>query len=184
MNPWLIIIVCILVLIVLYVIITFNSLVKLKNNTEEAFATMDVYLKKRWDLIPNLVEIVKGYSKYEKSAIESIIKLRNISYNDMTNEQKIYANKTLSNDLSKLFVLAEAYPDLKANSNFLSLQESLEKIETDIAQSRKYYNATIKEYNIKVSVIPSTLVAKMFGYKKKSMYEINNEEKDNVKIDM
>ena len=182
MNPWLIILIIIILLIVIYFIITFNSLTKLNHQCEEAFATMDVYLKKRWDLIPNIVGTVKGYTKHEKETLESLTKLRNLTYDNMSNEEKINANKKISDNLVRLIALSENYPELKSNTNFLSLQDSLTSVENDIAQSRKYFNATIRDYNNKVSLIPSNIVAKICGFKKKSMFEIDNKEKENVDI--
>ena len=143
---------------------------------------MDVYLKKRWDLIPNLVETVKGYAKHESETLENVIKLRNSAYDNMTDEDKIKANNNLSNGINKIMALAESYPDLKANDNFKDLSNQLSKIEDDIANSRKYYNGTVRQFNNKVEMFPSNIIASLFGFKTKSMFEANNEERENVKV--
>ena len=130
----------VLVLIVLYFFVTFNRFVQLRNRVREAFSTMDVYLKKRWDLIPNIVETVKGYAKHEKDTLKEIVELRNSAYDKMDNSTKADTNNKITNALGKIMALAEAYPDLKANENFRALQTELSKVEEDIANARKYYN--------------------------------------------
>lgn len=172
----------IVVVILLYIFITYNNLVKLKNRVSEAFSTMDVYLKKRWDLVPNLVETVKGYTKHESDTLKSIVELRNKSYDSMSAGDKIKANEELTSGLSSLIALKEAYPDLKANENFINLSNDLTKIEEDIANSRKYYNGCVRLYNNKVEMFPSSIVAKMLGYKTLNMFEIKEEEKQNVEV--
>jgi len=169
-------------LLVIYLISNYNSFVRLRNSVREAFSTMDVYLKKRWDMIPNLVETVKGYAKHEKETLEGVIKLRNGAYDAMSPEEKIDANKELSRGITKIMALAEAYPDLKANTNFTDLSNQLSKIEDDIANARKYYNAVVRKYNDKVEMFPSNLVAKMFGFKLEKMFEIVEEQRENVKV--
>ncbi len=181
---WIYILIGVLVLILLYVFITFNGLIKLKNNVKEAFSTMDVYLKKRWDLIPNIVETVKGYAKHEKTTLEDVVKLRNGNYDDMNVDDKIKKNEEISKGISKIMALAENYPDLKANEHFLHLQEDLSSIEDEIAQSRKYYNATVRVLNNKIEMVPSNIVAKLFGYKPMNMFEAETEERNNVKVDL
>ena len=179
---WIYIIVAITVLILIYFGLTYNSLVKLNNTVKEAFSTMDVYLKKRWDLIPNIVETVKGYAKHEKSTLSDVIKLRNGAYDNMSSDEKIKANQQLSKGITKIMALAEQYPDLKANENFKDLSTQLTKIEDEIANSRKYYNGTVREFNDKVQMFPSNIVAKIFGYKAKIMFEATEEERKNVKV--
>lgn len=169
-------------LLVIYVLVTYNGFVRIKNRVEEAFSTMDVYLKKRWDLIPNIVETVKGYAKHEKSTLSEVIKLRNGAYDDMSSDEKIKANQQLSKGITKIMALAEQYPDLKANENFKDLSSQLTKIEDEIANSRKYYNGTVREFNDKVQMFPSNVVAMIFGYKAKEMFEANEEERKNVKV--
>ena len=179
---WLYIIIAIVVVLLLLVFTTYNSFVKLNNKVEEAFSTMDVYLKKRWDLIPNIVETVKGYAKHEKSTLEEIINLRNGSYDKMNTNDKIDVNNKLSQGINKLMAIAESYPDLKSNQNFMDLSQQLAKVEDDIANSRKYYNGTVRVFNDKVQMFPSNIIASIFGYKSKNMFEANENERENVKV--
>ena len=174
----------VIALLVIYVLVTYNGFVRIKNRVEEAFSTMDVYLKKRWDLIPNIVETVKGYAKHEKSTLSEVIKLRNGAYDDMSSDEKIKANQELSKGITKIMALAEQYPDLKTNENFKDLSAQLTKIEDEIANSRKYYNGTVREFNDKVQMFPSNVVAMIFGYKTKTMFEANEEERKNVKVSL
>ena len=180
---WLYIIIAVVVVLLLLVLSTYNSFVKLNNKVEEAFSTMDVYLKKRWDLIPNIVETVKGYAKHEKSTLEEIINLRNNSYDKMNTNDKVEVNNQLSQGISKLMAIAEAYPDLKANENFKDLSNQLTKVEDDIANARKYYNGSVRVYNDKVQMFPSNIVALIFRYKTKKMFEVNANERENVKVE-
>lgn len=178
------IIVAIIFLIVTYALALYNSFVKLNNKVKEAFSTMDVYLKKRWDLIPNIVETVKSYAKHEKDTLEEVVKLRDGIYDKMSNEKKIKTNEQLSSGINKIMALAEAYPELKANENFKDLSKQLTKVEDDIANSRKYYNGVVRIYNNKVEIFPSNIFAKFFGYKSKAMFEASENEKENVKIEL
>ncbi len=170
------------IIIILWVVISYNSLIKLRNDSEEAFSTIDVFLKKRFDLIPNLVETVKGYAKHEKTTLENITNARAIGIKASSAEEKISADNMLTGALKSLFALSEAYPDLKANSNFKELQQQLEKVEEDIANSRRYFNAVVKSYNIKTEVFPSSLIASLFHFTRKPLYIIGEEQRDNVKI--
>lgn len=179
---WLYIIIAIVVVLLLLVFTTYNSFVKLNNKVEEAFSTMDVYLKKRWDLIPNIVETVKGYAKHEKSTLEEVINLRNSSYDKMNTNDKVETNNKLSQGISKLMAIAESYPELKANENFKDLSKQLVKVEEDIANARKYYNGTVRIFNDKVQMFPSNIIASIFGYKAKDMFEANENERENVKV--
>jgi LemA protein len=179
---WLYIIIAVVVVLLLLVFTTYNSFVKLNNKVEEAFSTMDVYLKKRWDLIPNIVETVKGYAKHEKSTLEEVINLRNSSYDKMNTNDKVEVNNKLSQGISKLMAIAEAYPDLKANENFKDLSSQLTKVEDDIANARKYYNGTVRIFNDKVQMFPSNIIAGIFGYKAKKMFEANENERENIKV--
>ncbi len=181
---WLWIILAVIILIIIYAFILYNNFISLDNKVKEAFSTMDVYLKKRWDLIPNLVETVKGYAKYEEETLTRVTKLRNTVYNEMTNDEKIINNEELSSDVSKIMALKEAYPELKANENFIDLSNKLTKIEDDIANARKYYNGTIRIYNNKVQMFPNNIFAKIFGYKTKRMFEASLEDKQNIKIEL
>lgn len=177
-----VVIVAVVVLILLYVLTTYNSLIRLRTQVEEGFSTMDVYLKKRWDLIPNLVETVKGYAKHESETLEQVVKLRGSSYDSMDTNQKVDVNNQLTAGITKLLAVAENYPELKANENFKELTAQLSKIEDDIANSRKYYNGTVKQMNNKVQMFPSNIIAGMFGFKTSKMFEAAAEERENVKV--
>ena len=149
---------------------------------KEAFATMDVYLKKRWDLIPNIVETVKGYAKHEENTLKEVVELRNSSYDSMSDDEKVKANQKISKDINKIMLLAESYPDLKASTNFQDLSRELSKVEEDIANSRKYYNGVVEMFNNKVEMFPSNIFAKLFGYKTKEMFETDEQERENIKV--
>ena len=181
---WIYIIIAIIVLIVIYGLALYNSFVNLNNKVKEAFSTMDVYLKKRWDLIPNIVETVKGYAKHEKDTLKEVVELRNSTYDKMSDEEKIKTNEQLSSGINKIMALAEAYPDLKANENFKDLSKQLTKVEDDIANSRKYYNGVVRIYNNKVEMFPSNIFAGLFGYKSKAMFEASANERENVKVEL
>ena len=172
------------VLIIIYILTQYNLFVKLNNKQKEAFSTMDVYLKKRWDLIPNLIETVKGYIKHENTILEEVTKLRNSAYDNMSFSDKISTNQQLSNELYKILAIAENYPDLKASKNFLDLSNQLSKIEDEIANSRKYYNAVVRELNTKIEMFPSNIIAKIFNFKSQKMFEANNEERNDIKVDL
>lgn len=170
-------------LIVIYGIATYNNLVSMRNSAEEGFSTMDVYLKKRYDLIPNLVETVKGYASHEKDTLQGVIAARNAAANATNPNDQLEAEGQLGKVLGRLFALTENYPDLKANTNFTDLQRQLQNIETEIAQSRKYYNGVVRDYNVKCETFPSVIIANMFSFKKKPLYEIENiSERENVKV--
>lgn len=172
------------VVVLLWLIMSYNGFVKLKNSVEEAYATMDVYLKKRYDLIPNLVKTVKGYAAHEKDTLENVTDARNLSRNVSSIEEKLACENALSGTLRTLFAVSENYPDLKANNNFLRLQSQLEEIERDIANARKFYNAIVKMMNTRVQVFPSNLIAKMFHFEKQPMFEVTvEEERENVEVE-
>lgn len=178
------VVIAIVLVLIIYIFVCYNAFVKSNVLVEEAFSTMDIYLKKRWDLIPNLVEVVKGYAKHEKSTLEEVVKIRSGIYEDMSNPEKINTNIKLNESISKLMVIAENYPALKANENFLDLSKQLVQVEDEIANSRKYYNAVVKNFNNKVRLIPSNIVAFVFGFKEKRMFEATEEERENVSIDL
>jgi len=165
-----------------YIISTYNVLIRMKNKIEEALATIEAYLKKRYDLIPNLVEIVKGYAKHEKQTFTDVIEARNKVMSAVGFEEMSQSENALKDTMKSLFALAENYPELKANENFLDLQTQLTKVEDDILQSRKYYNGVVKSYNTKIETFPNSMVATAFKFEKKEYYKINEEEKQNVKI--
>lgn len=168
----------------LYTICTYNKLVKMRIQVDEAFSTMDVYLKKRYDLIPNIVATVKGYAKHEKETLDAVIKARNLAVAATDTNEKVQANNQISTALRGLFAIAESYPELKANANFLSLQNDLKSIENEIANSRKYYNAVVRDYNVKCQSFPANIIAKIFKFKTRELYEIDSpEERKNVKVE-
>jgi len=172
----------ILVLFFIIAVSIYNKLVVLRNYTKEAFSTMDVYLKKRWDLIPNLLETVKGYMAHEKEILEKITELRNINYGSMQNNRKMDVNNKLSVGISSLLATAENYPDLKANENFITLMNELSNVEGEIANSRKYYNGTVREYNTYIQVFPSCIFASMFNFTPEQLFETTEAERQNVKV--
>mgnify|MGYP003295904018 FL=1 len=173
----------ILIILFIYILVMYNQIIKAKLTVDEAFSTMDVYLKRRWDLIPNLVETVKAYAKHEKNIFESITELRDKSYSSLSSNDKIDINKKMENGLSKVLILSENYPELKANENYLQLSKDLVETEDLIADSRKYYNAVVKNYNIKIQIFPNNLIANVFKFKGKEMFEAINDERENIKVD-
>ena len=174
----------VVLVLIIWIIGGYNSLVRLRNNVEESFSAMDVYMKKRYDLIPNIVETVKGYAKHEKETLNAVITARNNAVAVSDPKAKAKAESEISGALRQLFALAENYPDLKANASFLDLQAQLQTIETEIANSRRYYNANVKTYNTKIEVFPSNIVAGWFNFKKRDLFEIENkEERKNVKVE-
>ena len=178
----LIVIGVVVLLVLFWWIGTFNGFVRLRNSIEEAFSTMDVYMKKRYDLVPNLVETVKGYAAHESSTFEKVVQARNIAQGATTTADKIAGENMLTQSLRSLFAVAEAYPELKANQNFLDLQGQLSVIENDIASSRKYYNAVVRDYNTKRESFPSSIVASAGHFEKREMFEIAAEQRENVKV--
>ena len=174
----------IIFIILIYVLVTYNSLVSINNIVKEAFSTMDVYLKKRWDLVPNLVESVKGYVNYENEILTKITELRATSYEQMSIDKKININEELTKGLETIFAVSENYPELKSSENFIQLSKELTKVEDDIANSRKYYNGAVRKLNTKIQMFPNNIIAKMFNFKEKNMFEANAEEKNNVKVDL
>ncbi|MDH5475928.1 MAG: LemA family protein [Cyclobacteriaceae bacterium] len=161
-------------LIVIYLISAFNSLVKLKNMTEEGWSGIDVQLKKRYNLIPNLVSTIKGYATHEKEVFENVAAMRSTGINAQTVKEQGQAENMITQALGRLFAVAENYPDLKASDNFADLQNQLTEIERDIELARRYYNGTVRENNIKVESFPSNIVASMFNFKKFDFFELDD----------
>ena len=185
MPVWAIVLIVVIVLSVILAgaaISAKNAFVVLYNKVEEAFSTMDVYLKKRWDLIPNIVETVKGYSKHEKETLTEIVELRKADYGKMSMAEKVEANNKFQEGITHFFALAENYPELKASENYRQLSEQLHSCEEDIANARKYYNACSRDYNNKVQMFPSCIFAAIFGYKKQQLFSISQGERENVKV--
>ena len=166
-------------ILILFVWHTYNSLVQLRNKVKEAFSTMDVYLKKRYDLIPNLVDIVKGYAQHESDTLQEVTKMRvNAPQGDLN--AAIDGEMKIGDALKSLLVVVEKYPDLKANTNFLDLQERLSKMEEEIAFSRRYYNGSVREYNNSCQMVPLNLVAGIFGFKSLPMYAVESDKERKV----
>lgn len=170
-----VVVVLLIVILVAAIIGMYNTLVRLRNTVEEAWSTIDVQLKKRYDLIPNLVETVKGYAKHEGETLEKVIAARNLAMTS-SGDAKMAAENALTGTLKSLFALQERYPDLKANTNFMDLQNQLKVIENDIAAARRYYNGTVKTFNTKIEVFPSNLIANMMKLTKRPYFELDSEE--------
>lgn len=178
------IVIAVIILILIYFLVTYNDLIKKNNLVKEAFSTMDIYLKKRWDLIPNLVEVVKGYMEYEKETFNEITTLRMNTYDSMSTNKKIDVNEQLTQSICRIMMISENYPELKSNENFLQLSHELTNIEDEIANSRKYYNGTVRILNNKIQMFPSNIVAGLLGFKRANMFEANIEEKNNVEVEL
>lgn len=154
----------------------YNSLIKLRNMSEQSWSDINVQLKRRYDLVPNLVETVKGYASHEKDTFEKVVQARNAAMQASSPGDKAQAENILQSTLKSLFALAESYPDLKANQNFVELQKELSNIEEQIQLSRRYYNAVVRDLNTKIESVPSNLVANMFGFTKKEYFELDSTE--------
>jgi len=171
------IVIIVVAVIVLWVIAVFNGLIRLKTRTDEAWSDIDVQLKRRHDLIPNLIEAVKGYAAHEKGLFESVTEARSKAINAQGAEEKGKAENALSGTLKSLFAVAEAYPELKANENFLQLQTELSDTENKIQASRRFYNGNVRDLNIKIETFPSRIIAGMLGFKKREFFEADESEK-------
>ena len=186
MKGLIIVVAAVVVIIVAFLIwlaASYNGFVKLRNKTEEAFSAMDVSLKKRYDLIPNFVETVKGYASHEKETLQKVIQARNMAMTATTPEDRIAGDNVLTGTLRSLFAVSETYPDLKANANFMDLQNQLSRIEEEIAGSRRYYNGVVNRYNTKTEMFPGNILASIFGFKRKPLYEVqDSKERENIKV--
>ncbi len=171
-----------LVALVLYVIVTYNGFITLRARIQEALSGIDVQLKRRADLIPNLVETVKGYAKHEKDVFENVTKARSALMSADTMEQKAAADDMLTGALKSLFAVAEAYPDLKANTNFQDLQRQLEDTEDKVAYSRQFYNSNVLAFNTKLEMFPSNLIASMFSFTRFEFFEAEEEARESIKV--
>ncbi|MGQ9800439.1 MAG: LemA family protein [Candidatus Saccharicenans sp.] len=172
----LIVLLIIIGLLVLIAVAIYNSLVVLRNRCDNAWAQVDVQLRRRYDLIPNLVETVKGYAKHEREVFEKVTEARTRAINAQTVKEQGQAENMLTGALKSLFAVVENYPELKANQNFLMLQEELAGTESKIAYARQFYNDTVMKFNMKQQVFPSNLIAKMFGFKERDYFEIEEPE--------
>src|SRR3954447_16269668 len=170
-----IIVIAIVVILVLWLILSYNGLIRLRNRIENAWSQIDVQLKRRYDLIPNLVETVKGYAAHERETLEAVIAARNSAMSAGTPQEQAQAENVLSGALKSIFALSEAYPDLKANQNFLNLQEELTSSEDRIAYARQFYNDTVNRYNTKIQTFPSVILAGAFNFKQREYFEAEGE---------
>ena len=178
---WIILLV-VLAVIIFAVIGMYNNLVTLRMRVKNAWAQIDTQLKRRFDLIPNLVETVKGYAAHEEGTLEKVIAARNAYASATTVDEKAQANNQLTNTLKSIFALSESYPDLKANQNFMALQTELTGTEDKIAYSRQFYNDTVQMYNTAIMKFPANLIAGMFGFKEEAFFKIDESEKEAVKV--
>ncbi|MBR3198566.1 MAG: LemA family protein [Bacilli bacterium] len=176
------VIIVILIAIASFVISNYNVLVQARNKVRDQFSQIDVQLKKRADLIPNLVETVKGYTKHEEGTLENVIKARNTYLSASSVDDKVEASSEMTNAISKLFALAESYPDLKANTNFLDLQSQLKEIEDKIGYARQFYNDAVLMYNNKIEMFPSSVIASLFNFKAEKFFEATEEDRKNVEV--
>ena len=175
------IVILVLVLVFWFVSI-YNKLVSLRMNVKEGFSTIDVFLKKRYDLIPNLVETVKGYANHENETLSKVIEARGNAIS-ASPQDKSKCEGDLSNALSKLLMISESYPDLKADTQFINLQNQLQNIESEIEKSRRYYNGVVKEFNATIKKVPTCIIASLFKFKEEPFFEIENkDERENVKV--
>ena len=174
----------IVLIIVIWAAASYNGFIQLRNKTEEAYSAIDVSLKKRYDLIPNYVETVKGYAKHEKETLQNVISARNSAMESSGPEERMANENALTGALRSLFAVAENYPDLKANQNFIKLQDQLDRLEEEIAGSRRYYNGVVNQYNTKAEMFPGNIIAGIFKFRRKPLFEVDSEaERKNVKID-
>jgi LemA protein len=172
----------VVVLLVLFLVWSYNRLVQARNRVDQAWSQVDVQLRLRYDLVPNLVETVKGYAAHERQTLEAVIGARNQAVQATGPHEQGEAEGLLSGALGRLFALAEAYPDLKANQNFLNLQEELSAIEGKIAYARQYYNDSVFTYNTRIQSVPSNLLAKPFGFVEREYFEVEGEGREPVRV--
>lgn len=168
------------VAVITWIVSIYNTLIKLRNSAEEAFSTMDVYMKKRYDLIPNLVETVKGFAKHEEKTLEGVMQARYACMSANSPEEKVKSENMLAGTLKSLFAVTENYPQLQANQNFMDLQSTLKSLENEIVTARKYYNGSVKILNNKIEMFPSNFVAKWFKFERKPLFEIEIKEERNA----
>jgi LemA protein len=180
MVTW--IILGIVVVLVLYVILQYNGLVRLRNRIESAWSQIDVQLQRRYDLIPNLVETVKGYASHEKGVLEGVTQARARAIDAQGPAQQAQAENMITSALKSLFAVAEAYPDLKANQNFLALQEELSGTEGKIAYARQFYNDSVQSYNTKIQSVPTNMIAGPFGFKEREYFEADDTSRGPVQV--
>ena len=175
------IIIVILVLLIVYIIVQYNSLVNLSKKIQQSKSTIEVYLKQRFDLIPNLVEVVKEYAKYEQETLQKIVEMRQ---HYIENSSDLEEGGKLNSECNKVLLLSEKYPELKASEQFLNLQKNLTKMESQLQAARRIYNSDVTVYNTKIAVVPTNILAGIFGYKPASLFNITEAESQNVKIEL
>ena len=179
MDTIILIVLIIVAILIISIIKKYNEIIKLQNRVKSSESGIDVYLNQRFDLIPNLVECVKGYTNYEKELLESIVRQRT----DYSKNKNLKKASELNNNLNKIIAVAENYPELKASEQFLNLQKSLVKIESQLQAARRIYNMEVEKYNSTIQIIPNNIVAILFGFKKEEFFQIEEYKKENIKID-
>lgn len=177
------IVIIVILLFAVYVVASYNGFIVLRNRIKEALSGIDVQLKRRTDLIPNLVSTVKGYAKHEKEVFLNVTKARSALMSAKSLGEKAEANNMITSALKSIFAVAEAYPELKASTNFQDLQRQLEDTEDKIAYSRQFYNSNVLDYNNKIAVFPGNVIAGVFGFKENEFFQTTDEEKKNIKVD-
>ncbi len=186
MTTTLWIVLAVIVVVIFAIIGMYNSLIKLKNRVDEAWSDIDVQLKRRYDLIPNLIETVKGYAAHEQGTLQKVVEARNVAMQMQAGgdlKKQLEAENALSSTLKSIFALSENYPDLKANQNFLELQRELSDTEDKIQASRRFYNGNVRDFNIKLEVFPTNVMAGILGFKRREFFEIGDEkQRENVQV--
>jgi len=183
MNTYIWVLIAVVAVVIFWLIAVYNGLIKLKNRTQEAWSDIDVQLKRRYDLIPNLIETVKGYASHERQLLENVTKARTAAMQSQGVQEKAKTENMLSNTLKSLFAVAENYPDLKASQNFAKLQDELSDTENKIQAARRFYNGNVRDFNTKIQVFPTNLIASTLGFKKYEFFEIESEkERENVQV--
>jgi LemA protein len=162
--------------VIVFAIAIYNKLIRLRNTVKSSWSDIDVHLKKRYDLVPNLVETVKGYASHEKNVFENVTKARSLAMSAATPADKAKAENMLTGTLKSLFALAEAYPELKANANFMQLQTQMQALEDNIENARRYYNAVVRDFNIVIESFPSNIIASSFGFRQEEFFELESPE--------
>lgn len=169
------ILLAVVIVIALWLVATYNGLIRLKNQTDEAWSDIDVQLKRRYDLIPNLINTVKGYAAHESGVFEKVAQARSAAMGAQSPQDKAAAEGMLTNTLKSLFAVSEAYPELKANVNFLKLQDELSDTENKIQAARRFYNGNVRDFNTKLQVFPTNIIANMLGFKSRIFFGLDNE---------
>jgi len=180
MSGW--VLLAIIAAVAAYLVMAYNSMVALRRRTDQAFADIDVQLKQRHDLIPNLVETVKGYASHEKETFDSVIKARNGAVAAKGPEAQAAAEQQLSGAVGRLMALAEAYPDLKANTNFLKMQEDLGGVEDKLAAARRFFNNAVQEYNAQIESVPAVFFASRFGFQPRGFFDVGEEKRAQIEV--